>query len=52
MSLRQVFTDCDPFFLIHLRNKSEIWCHETSLSPPVKKNYWPFKGGASFVDLF
>ena len=24
--------------------------HETGLSPPVKYFYWPFQGGASFVD--
>ena len=25
-------------------------CHETGLSPPVKKFYCPFQGGTSFVD--
>ena len=25
---------------------------ENSFKIPVKKNYWPFQGGASFVDRF
>ena len=29
---------------------SQIWRHETGLSPPVKYFYWQFEGGSSFVD--
>ena len=30
--------------------QTRLTCRETGLSPPVKKFYWPFHGGTSFVD--
>ena len=37
--------------LIHILTKGEVTGHcETGFSPPAKYFYWPFHGGASFVD--
>ena len=36
--------------LIHISTRVRLACRDIGLSPPEKYFYWPFKGGASFVD--
>ena len=36
--------------VIHIWFKGEVWPWETCVSLPLKYFYWPFLGGASFVD--
>ena len=41
---------CKPNIYIHIWTKGEVGAPLNRFKPPVKYAYWPFRGGASFVD--